>query len=146
MKNDKYLEAMERQLPLASPGEHIQNSLERIRLWQTEGLELARRVRPQNEEVSRKHKEIPPMLAAIRPHVENKVSANASQLITGEDDAWQQAASEYWPMMGIISKSLSPGFTTAAVRRRRKIASVLPDMSPKVEPTRRTSRKKGGAK
>ena len=60
--------------------------------------------------------------AAIRPHVENSVSANAGELLSGADDAWEHAARQYHPMMAIIARSLSPGFTTAAVRWRQQIA------------------------
>ena len=49
-------------------------------------------------------------------------------------------------MMAVVAQSLSPGFTVAAVQRRKQIAGVLPDMRPKAAPTDKPSRKKGGKK
>jgi len=83
-------------------------------------------------------------VASIRPYVEDKVSARASELVAGGEDAWEQAASEYSPMMAAIAKSLSPGFTTAAVQRRKQIASVKPNMLPESKTARKSGRKKGG--
>ena len=106
-----------------------------------------RKVRPANEKKpSRKHLEIPPMVAAIRPHVEERVSAKAGEIIGGGDEAWERAAQEYRPMMEVIANSLSPGFTTVAVQRRRKIAGVTPDMRPKTESAKKSKSKKGGGK
>ena len=86
------------------------------------------------------------MVASIRPHVEGRVSENVSELIAGGDDAWEQAAGEYGPMMAAIAKSLSPGFTTFAIERRRQIAGVKPNMRPKSKTAKKSSREKGGGK
>jgi CRISPR type I-E-associated protein CasA/Cse1 len=83
-------------------------------------------------------------IAAVRPHVEGRVSARAGELMAGTDEAWDRAAAEYRPMMEAIARSLSPGFTTAAVQRRREIADVLPDMRPRTESAKKPGRKKGG--
>ena len=48
---------------------------------------------------------------------------------------------EYSPMMSAVAKSLSPGYTTAALRRRHEIANVRPDMR-----RRTAAAKKGGHK
>jgi CRISPR type I-E-associated protein CasA/Cse1 len=82
-------------------------------------------------------------VAAIRPHVEARVSAEAGKLLAAGEDAWAQAAQEYQPLLTAIAKSLSPGFTTAAVQRRGQIAGSAPGMSSKPEKTRH---KKGGEK
>ncbi|MBI2887187.1 MAG: type I-E CRISPR-associated protein Cse1/CasA [Chloroflexi bacterium] len=119
--------------------------------WQKEGTGMARRVAPPNGKGSphkRNHPEIASAIVAIRPHVEGKVSAKAGELLSGGDAAWQEAASEYGPMMELIARSLSPGFTTAAVQRRRHISHALPDMRPTPAETatgKKTARKKGGA-
>ena len=86
------------------------------------------------------------MVAAIRPHVEGKVSNRIGELLAGGDEAWQQAAAEYQPMMKAIARSLSPGFTTAAVEWRRQIEGVMPDMGPRTKTTKTSVRKKGGNK
>jgi hypothetical protein len=141
VQNDKYLEAMEWHFPsLGSIGEA--EALAAIEQWskETRTSKLAPKCRPRSTPSSRKHVEIPPLVAAIRPHVEDRVSANVSELLEGEDGAWQEAAAEYGPMMKVIARSLSPGFTTAALQRRRDIASVLPKMPQKA----RSGRKEEG--
>jgi hypothetical protein len=84
------------------------------------------------------------MVAAIRPHVEHEVSVGAGELIASPDEVWEQVAAEYRPMMEMIATSLSPGFTTSAVQRRRQIAGVMPDMRPMPEPVKKSRRQKGG--
>jgi hypothetical protein len=144
VQNDKYLEAMECLMPHPASS-HPVESLARLRQWQKEGSDLVRRAGPPKK-ASRKHVEVRPMIAAIRPHVEGRVSAKAGELIAGTDEAWDRAAAEYRPMMDAIARSLSPGFTVAAVQRRREIAKMLPDMRPRTEAGRRPGRKKGGDK
>ncbi|MFQ5641972.1 MAG: hypothetical protein ACE5IR_28690, partial [bacterium] len=83
-------------------------------------------------------------VAAIRPHVEGKVSENLKELVTGGDGVWEQAADEYYPMMKAVARSLAPGYTTAAEERRRQIAAVKPDM--RVKAAKTSGKKKGGKK
>lgn len=85
-------------------------------------------------------------VAAIRPHVEYKVSAKAGELIVGGDNTWEQAAQEYRPMMEMVAQSLSPGLTTVAVQHRKEIANAIPDMRSKTEVAKKSGRKKGGNK
>lgn len=146
IQSDKYLEAIE--FLVALPSSHqIQESIERIERWQKERSTLTRRLRPRNEKsLSRRHVEIPPILAAVRPHIEGSMFAKAGELAGGTDEAWQRAAEEYRPFMRKIARSLSPGFTTAAVQRRREIGFTVPDMEPKTENTKKPGRKKGGQK
>jgi CRISPR type I-E-associated protein CasA/Cse1 len=66
-------------------------------------------------------------IATIRPHIENTVSAKAQELVYGTY-GWEQAAGEYRTMAHAIAKLLSPGFTTAALKRRQKIACISPNM------------------
>ncbi|HUY14521.1 MAG TPA: type I-E CRISPR-associated protein Cse1/CasA [Terriglobia bacterium] len=146
VKNDKYLEAMEYEVPLSSTldDRQVAESVETIERWRKEGWKLARKAKPRG--TSRKHLEIPPTIAAVRPHVETTVSEKLGELISQGGDAWEQAAREYSPMMAAVAKSLSPGFTTAALRRRREIANVRPNMRPDTAAAGRAGRKKGGNK
>jgi len=145
----KNIDVWERTITMP-PGASIQETAASLILqWQKEGAglipSLVRNIKPPIEKAgSRKHVEIPPMVAAIRPHVENAVSAKAGDLIVGTGEAWEQAATEYRPMMEMIARSLSPGFTTAAVERRQKIAGAIPDMRPKTKAVKES--KKGGDK
>ncbi len=146
VQNDKYLEAMEYGIPFPNPldDRKVQESVQKIERWQKEGWNLVRKARPRG--TSRKHLEIPPMLAAVRAHVEAKLSEKAAVLISGGEHAWEQAAREYSPMMTVVAKSLSPGFTTAALRRRRHIEYVKPDMREKTVAAEKGGRRKGGDK
>jgi hypothetical protein len=147
VQNDKYLEAIDCSVPFPCSSHEIEESVEKLERWQKEGSSLVRRVRPPKEKgASRKHVEIPPVLDAIRPHVESRVSAKVRELLAGGDTAWQEAAKEYGPMMDAIAQSLSPGFTTAAVERRKQIASAIPDMRPRTKTAQKQGRKRGGDK
>jgi len=144
VQNDKYLEAMEYEIPLpyAPDDQQVQEHIAKIEMWQEEASKnLIRKVRPKKS--PRKHIEILPMVAAIRPHVEGRVSAQAGELITGGEAAWEQAAGEYSPMMAAVAKSLSPGYTTAALRRRKQIEEAKPNMGPNTKASKKSGRKEG---
>lgn len=79
----------------------------------------------------------------IRPHVESIVSGRVSEILGNPAEAWDDAVNEYRPMMAIIAHALSPGYTTAAVRRRKALADITPEMHPKAT-DKKTNRKKGG--
>jgi hypothetical protein len=148
VQNDKYLEAVEHMLPFACSPDDSEAFIKAAEQWQKEGTGIVRKMRPPNEKGSsrkRQHVEIPPMFAAIRPHVEGKVSAQGGALLAGEEAAWDKAARAYLPMMEMVATSLSPGFTTAAVQRRRQIANALPHMTPTRGPAKKARRKEGGA-
>jgi hypothetical protein len=68
------------------------------------------------------------------------------ELLDGSYESWEQAAREYSPMMDVIAKSISPGFTTAAVQRRQDISNVKPNMRQKKESGKKSTREKGGDK
>jgi hypothetical protein len=147
INNDKYLEAKEFTFSIHCPMDQIRESIEKIEQWQKEGTNLARKIRPQNEKgSSRKHVEIPSMLAAIRPHVENKASIKVGKLTPGTEETWEQLAREYSPMIKMIAKSLSPGFTVSAVRRRQQISRAIPDMRLMKKEAKKATRKKGDDK
>ena len=149
VQNDKYLETVESVVPVPNAvlDGPIAESIEKLDQWQKGGRSLDRAVRPPNKKASSgklEHVEIRAMLAAIRPHVEAKVSAKVGELLAAGEDSWQQAAREYRPMMDAVAASLSPGFTTAALQRRRQIARATPDMRSKTEPDEKPGPKKGG--
>ena len=147
VQNDKYLEAMERLLPCSCSPDRLQESIDRIERWQKEGSRLARKLQPPNEKkFSRKHVEIPAILAAVRPDVEGRVSARAGELIAGTEEEWEKATEEYRPMMGAIGRSLCPGFAAATVQRRRQIARAAPDMRTKPKEAQKPNPKKEGDK
>jgi hypothetical protein len=145
VQNDKYLEAKENVIPVFS-AQHG-SIIEKTEQWQKEASGLVRKLRPQNEVApNRKHSELPPALAAIRPHIEHTVSSRVGELLTGDNSVWERAAGEYRPLMSVVAKSLAPGFTTTALERRRQIASVIPDMREKAPLDKKSGRKKGGDK
>jgi hypothetical protein len=113
-----------------------------LQQWRKEGGRLEKWI----ERIVRSKAEGAAAIAAIRPQVEDSVSAKAGELIASDAGAWEQAAREYRPMMEMVAQSLSPGFTTAAAQRRRQIARVTPDMQPKAQSEKKPGRKKGGTK
>jgi hypothetical protein len=119
----KNVDVWERTVPVPSIRSIPDDLLSCIGDWEDEGKRLEKRV-------ARSKKAATAAIAAIRPHVEARVSENVGDLLAGKDGAWQEAADEYRPMMKVIARSLAPGFTTAALRRRRDIAGALPDMGP----------------
>ena len=126
------------------PGPSLQQaSTYAIRRWGKEGAQLERDKRIERSKEKRRAEAA---IAAIRPHVEDRISAKAGELAVADDDAWVSAAEEYRPMMAMVARSLSPGITIAAVQRRREIGRVIPDMRPKKESAEKSSRKKGGDK
>jgi hypothetical protein len=124
VQNDKYLEAREYEILFPQADyRQLQENLEKMEMWQKEGSRLVKI----------------PLVASIRPHVEGRVSARAGELITGDEEAWKEAACEYTLMMAAVARSLSPGYTTAAVQRLKQIADAKPNMRPKAK----TSQKAG---
>lgn len=146
VQNDKYLEATEYEISLSSTldAQKVQENLEKIEIWQKEGSNLVRKSRSKLS--SRKHIDIAPLVAAIRPQVEGRVSAKAGELIAGGEEAWEQAACEYSPMMAAIARSLSPGYTTAALKRRKEITNAKPNLRPHTKASTKPGDKKGGDK
>jgi len=90
--------------------------------WQKEGTSIEKRV-VRHKSNSRA------AMASVRPHVESEVSTKVEELLSGGNRAWKDAASKYHPMMQAVAKSLAPGFTTTAIRERKKIANTLPRLS-----------------
>ena len=157
-KNDKYLEANEYliDLPVSSMkpsdcsprvGEWAKNTA----WWERQLMRLKKGKKPRNRDwrfwlEGRLKKTMPRAadisrfvgvaISAVRPHVESKTSARLTELLSGGDSAWEKATHEYRLMMEIIAKSFSPGFTTVAVERRRRIAAIAPDMRPRTKSDR----------
>jgi hypothetical protein len=135
----KNIDVWERTVSIA-PGMSIKEmSPSPLLQWAKEGARMERRIGRSKVEGSA-------VVAAIRPHIEDSVSAKAGQLVGGDDEAWKEMAQEYRWGMGAVAESLSPGFTAGAIRRRRYIAGAKPDMRPKVESTEKPGRKKGADK
>ena len=146
VQNDKYLEAWERRLVIPSNMLLIQASVPaaaHMEQWTQEAKKCLAKARPHKAKSSaRMPAELAPAFSAIRPHVESRVSANVTDLLTQPELAWPQAVDEYRRMMPVIAQSLAPGFTTRALQRRNQIASALPDMTAKPAP--KPKPKKGG--
>jgi hypothetical protein len=113
-----------------------------VKNWRVQGWAMEKKL----EKIGRSESQGAALIAAIRPHLEAKVSEKAGELISRGGDAWEEAAHEYRPMMAAIARSLSPGVTTAALLRRRQIEDVMPDMRPKTAIGEKAGRKKRGAK
>ena len=139
---NKYFEASELFLPWpVSPA-----SIENLSQWQQSNYNLSRMLRQLDEKPSRNHVEITTELAAIRPHVESRVAAKAEELLFGGNAKWEHAAGAYRPMMQMIARSLAPSVTTAAVKRRREIGNVLPQMGLTPTAAKKPARGKRGRK
>lgn len=121
-----------------------------IKNWQKESSKLPKKVESLFKGPKRKIKpepnEVTSIVVSLRPQIEHRISAKINELISGGENAWEQAAREYSPMMAAIAKSLSPGYTTAAVERRKQIADVKPNMGPNTKASKKSGRKKGGDK
>ncbi|MGD0011288.1 MAG: type I-E CRISPR-associated protein Cse1/CasA [Terriglobia bacterium] len=143
VQNDKYLEAAEREIQFlaALDDVKVQASLQEIQAWQKEGWKLVGRAKPRETSRNRGHLEILSAVAAVRPQAEATVSGKIDEMIAEGGKAWEEAAQEYRPLMAAVAKSLSPGYTTASLRRRQEIAAVKPDMRPK-----RNNKDEGGDK
>lgn len=115
-----------------------------IKIWNEQGAKIPFRMKPRNS--NSRGVEFASATTAIRPHVESRVSANVTDLLTQPESAWPQAVDEYRRMMPVIAQSLAPGFTTRALQRRNQIASALPDMTAKPAPKPKPKPKKGGDK
>jgi len=125
------------------PGTSIpERPAELLQQWRQQGWRMEKQI----ARVVRSEAEGAAVAATIRPHIEGRISAKAGELIVGTEETWEQAAREYRPIMKMIARSLSPGVTTAAVERRREIASMLPDMRRKAEGAEKPRKKKGGSK
>jgi len=131
--NAKYVDVWERVISVSPADFSKEKIIPIIRQWQQEGNLLDKRI-PNADMVRRS------AILAIRPEVEEKVSSKIGELLTGNDTIWEDAALEYLPMMKVISKSLSPGFTTEAVQRRKQIENTIPDMRLKTETDKKERR------
>jgi hypothetical protein len=147
IQNDKYLEAMERELPCSWSPDQVHKLIATVQQWQKETASLPRKLRPAGDKKSsRGHVSVSSTFATVRPHVEGRVSERLDDLLGTENSPWEQAAQEYRPMMDAVAKSLSPGVTTAAVQWRRQIARAMPDMRTKPDKAETTRGEKGGNK
>lgn len=136
--NARFDEAVESRLPRISKKKLNESVIDGFEKWKEKSSKLTinviSRLKKQSElHKKRKYKDIESIISSIRPHVEHQVAAKVSELLTGDETKWQNAAREYKPMMEAISKTISPGVTTTTVKTRRMISNTLPDMSKKGE-------------
>jgi hypothetical protein len=141
VQNDKYLEATASRGSFQISPESLDDHLTRIDQWGKKSRELPKQSATALLIRSRVMRNS--AISSIRPSVEQKVSANAKDLLSGDEEAWKKVALEYHPMMKMIAKSLSPGFTTEATRRRREISRVAPNMWSKPEKSKKSTQDKG---
>lgn len=130
-QNDKYMEAWEYSLPFPSPENRIQETIEKIKSWQKKVTGKSGAANRLKQKISKKaptrnYSEILSMLSSVRPHIEAKAFSKVSELLTGNHEAWKDAEKKYGKMMEVITKSLSPGTSTAAVKRREDITYMVP--------------------
>lgn len=135
----KNVDVWERIIDMRSTASVSKTAADSIRHWQNEGREMEKKI-------ARSNCEGPAAIAAIRPHVEGRVSARAGELIAGNDDMWEQAAREYSSMMVAIAKSLFPGYTSLMVQRRRWIARLIPNVRSKKGAAKKCAPEMGGDK
>jgi CRISPR type I-E-associated protein CasA/Cse1 len=140
VKNDKYLEVWEDKIPPAK----IETDGAAFEDWKKGGDRLAERPLFKRNNSDR-NIAVQSALASIRAQVESKVSNRLGELLTGDEKAWQEAAEEYKPMMELIAESLAPGCTTEALKMRRGIAEMLPDINSLTKPAAPET-KEGGEK
>jgi len=117
VQNDKYLEAVEDSIPFpssSSGGQEIKEYIEKIK--ELKGDKLVNKLR---RIISRKRSK--------RSEV-SKVSKMVGKLIAGIAEPCERTTKEYRPFMKAVASAISPGFTTGAVKRRKRIASLKPDI------------------
>lgn len=136
----KNIDVWERSFDLRTGSPVSETEPAQVKNWRLQGWGLEKKL----EKATRSEAEGAALTSLVRPHVEAKVSENVSELVTGGADAWEQASSEYRPMMAALARSLSPGATTSALRRRRQIELLRPNMRPKAQAGGEAKRKKGG--
>ncbi|MEO0248509.1 MAG: type I-E CRISPR-associated protein Cse1/CasA [candidate division WOR-3 bacterium] len=131
-KQNKYVEAKEYEIPLLLATNHdkVQNVVAGIQTWQREGSRLAAKIKkalPRTEKIGQV------IARDLRSHVESRASAKLGKLLAGGEDLWEQAGREYRPIMAALAQSLSPGYTTTALQKRRQIAVIKPYIQLKIK-------------
>jgi hypothetical protein len=145
---NKYFEVSELFLPWQGLPDEVEICIEMLNQWRQSRSSLYRKLESSDGRASSSlsHPEIQSMLASIRPHIEDKVSTQAGELLMGGVNAWEHIVGEYRPMMQVVASALIPGFTTAAVRKRKQIANLLPQMGMAPSGTKKPVPEKRGAR
>ncbi len=138
VKNDKYLEAREFFISSPLSLNEPTKSIDEIERWQKECRKIGKRL----DQLTRSRVSGDFFSSSIRPQIENNVSENADKMLSGDINTWEKAANEYQPMMKMVANSISPGYTTVAIKRRKDIADIKPDIHPK-ENLKNNIKKKG---
>lgn len=123
----KYIDVWEEYIQIKTPAKLQESVAQYVQHWEKERQKILDRVK----HITRSKMKGPCTVSAICPNIEKTISRRLSELIESETEALKQAAEEYRPMMRMISKSLSPGFTATALTRRKEIARTIPQMKPK---------------
>jgi hypothetical protein len=143
----KNIDVWERTVPVSTSQPPSESAPALFRQWDKESFVLSRKLRPAiKSDSSRKHDEIPSMLSAIRPSIEERVSAAIPQMINGGPELWEAAAAKYSPLLNALGKSLAPGYSVADLKRRKQIGRARPNMEPAAEPIPKKEKKGGGGK
>jgi len=136
----KNVDVWERTIELPGWTAALEAGLGRVKKWHSEGRVLEDRLRKILRGTRKARKEDARVgtatVACLRPHVEATVSERIGDVMEGGDGAGDRAAGQYAPMMAAVAESLSPGYITAALARRREIASLGPDMGAQMKARR----------
>jgi hypothetical protein len=146
VQNDKYLEATEYYIPCSSVPQNDEHLGTLCEQWRRQSLRLPAAVGAAMKPSGRTAVTAESAVASIRPHAETEACDRILASVAAADTAWEEACRQYIPLMETICRSLAPGFTTSAVRRRNQISNTLPDMVPRdTVKTRKPRGKKRGA-
>ncbi len=137
--NAKNIDVWERTWPWNGSAAH--DVAANLDAWETAGNKLGWRMRTRE-----RFAECTVAVTGVRPQVECAVSADIRNVAQAPEQALQAATQAYGPMMAAVARSLSPGCTTRAVRRRREIAAVRPDMRAPASKAKRGKASKGASK
>jgi len=113
-----------------------ESSAELLAQWKTRSMDKAftyRMAMPEERKSQRSFTREAKTIAAMRPYVEHEVSSRLDEIMAGGTAAWQEAARIWDPLLAAAARSLAPGFTTAAVEKRRRILNARPYIQPPKE-------------
>jgi hypothetical protein len=137
VKNDKYLEASEFNLPLPLPDSDEVSLPDRLQRWHEAAGGLTKDVqRVLSKDVqrvapagSRDFVQVRPAVDGIRADAEHRASRDPARFLASGNGDVPRAVDEYRRMVPVATRPLAPGFTTRAVQRRNRLAQVVPDTS-----------------
>ncbi len=109
--------------------------------WNKQGNRLAERL---PKRAGKTQEQAIALVASVRPHVEHQVSLRTNELLGEGDAPWDAASGLYQPLMAAVARSISPGFTSSFLHRRRQITNTMPCIrdTPPPAPRRRQTKRK----